>query len=234
RLPNTEWSIQEEERVFGGSIARKGKESKQQPKTDDARFAVATNHETLLKAADQVESELVQEANAGDEKTSLEKEEENNGISCSSSSSSDSDSDSDKDDVDPLIASQPSKNVAKADNDSDSSSSDSSSSDSSDEEDAKKEKPKQHGTKRPVEMPTEESRIQQLKEAYQRFDNTEELEEEDDFLMDATDNVEKNVFQKSQAQEMPAWSSMRGDKSKGWQTQRQRPGEFKRRKKTWR
>merc|ERR1712146_470795 len=60
RLPNN-WSIQDEEKVFGGSISRKRTKGKKTMHTDDSRFALASQHEALLQAADQIEIELKKE-----------------------------------------------------------------------------------------------------------------------------------------------------------------------------
>jgi uncharacterized small protein (DUF1192 family) len=227
-----EWSIQEEERVFGGSIARKGKAATKSQASDDVRFATASQHEALLKAADQIESELlIQEENDTEKNPSAKQESSDD--SSSSSSSSDSDSDDDDDvKVNPLNISLEKKNVEPSDE------LDSSSDSSSDDDDDDDESLKQ-GTKRPLENSSNDPPRQKQppsNQGNQGFNNQGGKHEEDDFLVDATNDEDhdKSLFQKAGAQELPAWSSSRGDKSKGWQTQKQRPGEFKRRKKTWR
>jgi hypothetical protein len=54
-----------------------------------------------------------------------------------------------------------------------------------------------------------------------------EEEEIDDFLIDDTDY--QDVFNKP-AVRVPALSTLRGDKSKGFETQSQRPGEYKKKR----
>ncbi|KAG7374366.1 rRNA-processing protein Efg1 [Nitzschia inconspicua] len=244
RLPET-WSIQDEERVFGGSIGRPSK-TKKSDQVEDARFAMATpQQEAVLKAAEKVESDLKkteQEKKILDNTTKdYAKEESSDSSSSSGSHDSDSgsgshDSDSDDDDDDPVDPLQRTKsrqssipptkkdlneNPSSSDSDSDSSSdSDSDDSDDKDEENQKT------ATQTPVKRPPP---------PIQDSTKVESGDDDDDFLMDAKDSTPENVFETSQAQEIPAWSSVRGDKSKGWQTQMQRPGEFQKRKKrkTW-
>ena len=55
-----------------------------------------------------------------------------------------------------------------------------------------------------------------------------DVEAVDDFLVDASEETH-NVFEKTTSQ-VPAMDEARGDKSRGWETQRQRPGAFKKRR----
>ncbi|KAG7349444.1 rRNA-processing protein Efg1 [Nitzschia inconspicua] len=236
RLPET-WSIQDEERVFGGSIGRPSK-TKKSDQVEDARFAMTTpQQEAVLKAAEKVESDLkkTEQEKIILDNTTKDYAKEESSDSSSTSGSDDSDSDDDDDDDDPVDPLQPTKsrqsslpatkkdlyeNPSSSDSDSDSSS-DSDSDDSDKEEENQK-----TATQTPVKRPPP---------PIQESTKEEGGDDEDDFLMDAKDSTPDNVFETSHAQEIPAWSSVRGDKSKGWQTQMQRPGEFQKRKKrkTW-
>lgn len=239
RLPK-DWTIQDEENMFGGSVSRKQLKQKVASQTDDSRFALDSNHEALLQAADQLESHLKEQDNntdgqssssnsdidnvndtntlqVNDEKALLsddENEVEVIGESSDSSNDSSDDSDSDSDEEEELKESEQSKSNAKVSHDDldDDSSSDgsSSSSDSDDSDDDNDEKVKD-----------------QPKPTSFYLDDKEE-EEVDDFLLDDDENDDTNVFQNTSAQ-LPGLAQ-RGDKSKGWETQRQRPGQFKKRR----
>jgi hypothetical protein len=95
-----EWSIQDEEKVFGGSITRKGlsagKDKGLVATTDDSRFSVASTHDALLQAADHIESQLDQEMELleGKEETEVKGDEDD-----SSSESEDDDNENDYDHV---------------------------------------------------------------------------------------------------------------------------------------
>jgi hypothetical protein len=65
------------------------------------------------------------------------------------------------------------------------------------------------------------------KAAPKTSEEPEEEEEVDDFLVDADDDID--VFQET-TEEFSAWDIVRNDKSKGWETQRERPGQFKRKR----
>lgn len=274
RLPS-EWSIEDEERIFGGSISRSAvKEQKQQKLAQasaDSRFALAPTHDMVLHAADQIDAELDVDDEIGDDKaggqnrssdesssdeSDEEKEEQTHsvprkdaisapakGVEDEVDSTSESDSD---DDADPLKRNvHPTKesDVVEKDDSSDSSSDDSSddssvneeakqtvgakiekfdvSSDSSDDSsDSSDDENEEKSAKIPprAAKPIASSKI------------PDEEEEEDDFLVDAQDDDDdKNVFSMT-LKRVPALDNVRGDKSKGWETQRQRPGQFKKRR----
>jgi hypothetical protein len=133
----------------------------------------------------------------------------------SSDDSDSSDSSSDEEEEADGTAAQPNKKPSKpsplkakdASDDSSSSSSDDSSSEEEEEEKkdnaekaAPKQKQKAHGDKD---------------------------DEVDDFLVDVADD--SNVFEKA-AQHVPERNEGRGDKSRGWETQKQRPGQFKKKR----
>ena len=274
RVPK-DWTIQDEERVFGGSISRSGNKNDMKSKTeDDTRFAVAsTSHDMLLKAAEQAESELLQQEEKKKDKITKNKAIKKEDSSSSSSSSSD-DSDSDNEKADPLSSKSKTtiskkkeqKNDLKNNNSGskvskgekkteqkqkeDSSSSDSdSSSDDSDSDDSKTDTKttKQKDNKDSSsdsdssndsdsdsdsdssddEKKTPTSKKNGQKSIYEDVDDIEEEEEVDDFLVDATDN--HDVFEKP-SETIPALSTVRGDKSRGFETQSQRPGEYKKKR----
>jgi hypothetical protein len=229
RLPK-DWTIQDEENTFGGSVSRKDVKQKKVLQTDDSRFALAPQHEGLLQAADEMETELdKEEGDAADpNKTVL-----------NSSSSDDSDDDQAKVETKATNANKVKENAADSSSDSDSSddsdmdaetsptsnvkgnkasskvasdSSSSSDSDSDDEDEVKEDaKPTSlpKSTPEPVEMHGDEV---------------------DDFLIDddKDQNDSANVFQNASTH-LPGLS-VRGDKSKGWETQQQRPGDYKKKR----
>ena len=127
RLPTKdEWTIQDEERVFGGSVSRSNKDNtKSVSKTEDSRFAMASNHEAVLKAAEQAESELLQQdkeeeqnndgdnmdiIDSGNKKTKTSKGDSKKDDSSSSSSD---DSDSDDEEVSPMSSKMSKKSGGK-------------------------------------------------------------------------------------------------------------------------
>merc|ERR1712194_771347 len=67
RLPK-DWTIQDEENFFGGSISRSSNKNSTKKTKEDARFTIAPNHEMLLKAAEQAKSDLRQEDEKGKDK----------------------------------------------------------------------------------------------------------------------------------------------------------------------
>jgi rRNA-processing protein Efg1 len=248
RLPSTEWKIQDEERVFGGSITRQGmKEVKKKLKeaTDDSRFALAPAHNTVLQMAKQMDAEFnSKEGKKGDEKESDSEAEasitEGGGSparddeSDRSSSSSDDDED---DGPDPMDRFRMPSNASAATSDdrqipilgdsSDSSDSDSSSSSDDDDSNAKEPATKD---KQPSDGSSSTSDDSSDSSSEDKEKMTEEVKDEqeiDDFLLDANDDVDDgNVFAMTLKQ-VPALGEVHGDKSKGWQTQKQRPGQVK-------
>lgn len=124
RLPK-EWTIQDEQRVFGGSISRKGLNEKKAAKTDDSRFALASDHEALLKAADKIETEM-----------NLEEDEEEAEKDGNESSNSESTSDSSEDEKEGKQDNDINPNNKRIEKAKDDSSSDSSSEDSDNDDEA--------------------------------------------------------------------------------------------------
>jgi hypothetical protein len=243
---NKEWTIQDEERIFGGTITRsKSSSSGTANKTEDSRFAMASEHEAMLKAAEQAESEILrqeeeQNENDGNEETSSKDDEdhvfEGNGAETeekecddTSSSSSSNDSNNQELEIDTLLHSHPVRNNhheqevdERSDSDSSSSTSDSSSSD--DEEEGHDEAFSGHKRSSSTEHNEENSNV-----SHGGTNPDDKAEEVDDFLIDVNEEENRNVFHDATAQ-LPALSDARGDKSKGWQSQSQRPGEFKKKR----
>jgi hypothetical protein len=235
RLPN-DWTIQDEENTFGGSVSRKDVKQKKVLQPDDSRFALAAQHEGLLQAADELETELDKEDAADPNNKVLESPDSNSSSSDdsdddhvkietkatnankvqedASDSSSDSDSSDDSDMIDEDDKPKQTSDV-KGDKASSSDSSDSSSSSDSDSDDEDEDKEDAKPTSQPKSTPKPEEK------------NEEEV---DDFLLDddKDQNDSANVFQNASAQ-LPGLS-VRGDKSRGWETQQERPGGYKKRR----
>lgn len=278
RLPKEEWTIQDEERIFGGTITRQGlkeiKQQKLQASTEDSRFAMAPQHQAVLQAAEQLEAELEEEENEsssdasssdGDEgaikaasrqkeqKTTTKIVAKNDEESEDSSHDSDSD-DSDSDDVDPLkrlekgkTSAQDKGQVKKIQEKSESSDSSSSDSDFSDEDEkADREQKIVNRVDRDDSDTSDDSsddeevndaktenakrKLEDQKTQPGKHNNGNDDDEDDDFLMDTKDDEDdENVFSMTLKQ-VPALGEVRGDKSQGWATQRQRPGQFKKRR----
>lgn len=237
QLPK-DWTIQDEETTFGGSISRRDMKGKKVLQTEDSRFALASQHDAVVQAADELETKMdevdgdaanehVKDSEESDSDSSMDNNDQPKTLAkaaelvkvvaaSSSGSSSDSDSSDDSDSSGTgkkLQASSSPKgdegDVVSSSDDTDSSSSSDSSDSDSEEDDKKIDKPSLQAQSAP---------------------KPEEEDEVDDFLLDNDDdqNDIAEVFQNASAQ-LPALAH-RGDKSRGWETQRQRPGEFKRRR----
>jgi hypothetical protein len=269
RLPSVEWTIQDEERVFGGSVTRQGmKEIKKslQEANQDSRFELAGQHAAVLEVADQVDDELDDEE-TGDKESNEENSgsdgSENNATKehgretsknqkakddeKSEDSSDNSDSDDDEsDEVDPLnrlekstIAVEKREQIQKVVADSKSSDSDSSDDSSSDEDDDKKDEGQEKAADDSSDDDSDSSSdssdeseadlVDSPKRKVPEINDKDNKQEEfDDFLMDTNNEDDVNVF--SMTLNRISAVEARGDKSKGWETQRQRPGQFKKRR----
>jgi hypothetical protein len=254
RLP-LEWTIQDEETIFGGSITRKGlKDKPKEKKTDDSRFAVASSHDAVLQAAEQIESQIKKEEMKAEESDSdsgssssedkanetAEKLKKNiPAVKESESGSSSNESDAGADEADPL---KPSKQVVAVVKAAESSSSDDSDSSSDEEENNASANQKKETSAVQKESSDssddsssssddsssdEEEEAKGKKVPPTRSHKLEVKEEVDDFLVDAQDDT--NVFETAKEQ-IPALGESKGDKSRGWETQKQRPGEFKKKR----
>eukprot|EP00934_Nitzschia_sp_Nitz4_P005340 Nitzschia sp. Nitz4//scaffold77_size91520//28950//30164//NITZ4_004885-RA/size91520-processed-gene-0.106-mRNA-1//-1//CDS//3329557976//5330//frame0 len=211
RLPK-EWSIQDEERVFGGSISRTGKAKGPSAAKSDSRFALASNHDAVLEEAAKIDAALDEVEEVGE-----------------SSSSEDEDSDDD-DDADPLQGgtlaepTKPNGNAAhpEASSSSDDDSSDDESTSPSEKKDATVTTKRDNNDDDDDSSSSSDSSVGQEEEPpTQKPAPSPEPEEVDDFLMEANQE-DDNVFSMTLKQ-VPAMDTARGDKSKGWESQRQRP-----------
>ena len=241
RLPTSEWTIQDEEKFFGGSITRKGmKEVKKKLKegSSDSRFALVPEHNAVLQMAQQIDAELdddkdrgtkrkVKDATAESAPSRLDSDQ-----SGDASSSSDDDDDDDDDEsgdlLDPLerlhAQSKDSAHIPVLGDSSDSSDADDSSSSEDDEEGLELSKQPVGGSG--SSDTSSDSSSSSVKDEKEQTEHVLEDEEVDDFLMDANSDEDENVFSMTLKQ-VPALGEVRGDKTKGWETQKQRPGQFK-------
>ena len=247
RLPK-DWSIQEEEKVYGGSISRNGVKARKQESSnpDDSRFKIDSQHEAMLQAAEKLESQLekVEDEVGGTSKN----DELPVVVGDSSSDNEDNSSDSEKDEADPIQAKKIAPIESKDDESSSSGSEDSDSDSSRDDEDNAKPSSNVNGPeslKRAVNEQAGSSSSSDDSSSSSDSRNHEDVatsnerssiappdeidvEAVDDFLVDASEETH-NVFEKTTSQ-VPAMDEASGDKSRGWETQRQRPGAFKKRR----
>lgn len=206
RIPG-EWTTQLEQDTFGRATATDKKDSEDSPSAPavDNRFAVSAQHEQVLKAAEDLENEL-------DDKDDVVKKDDASSVGESSDGSDDADPMADA----PSTTTKRTKNKNKkakadesAESDGSSSSSSSSSSDSSSDSSSGDD--------------SEDEEAPKPQESKKRQHENDDDDDDDDFLMPATD---VNVFEKAKMEK--ASDLVRsGDKSSGWKTQRQRPGEWK-------
>lgn len=212
-LPST-WSIEQEEAMFG--------KAEERPATEitDARFATDTSK--LEAAAAEMESKLEKAAAALEkEESETQKQPDDNDDSDGSSSNSS------EDEADPLT--EPKKETKPASDDS------SDSSDSSDEED---DVPVPKDTTVEKESASSSSSSDDSSTSSSSSDSSDDDEQptkeeaapfdDDGFLVAAPAEDAYEAFSKAKRHEHSL--DVRGDKSKGWATQRQRPGQFKKRK----
>lgn len=202
------WTVQEERKYFG---QEEDISSKNGVPKEDSRFTVAPQHEAVLAAAEQIEKQL-------NDEDDLE-----------SSNEDDDASDSDSD-VDPL---EPSKKRPKDDggsklvnppsfqSDSDKKESDIGSDESSDDSSTSS-------------SSSDESNISQGKRINRGSNEDSALaaaaadeDSGDDFLVEVDDNqsLSENAFSNPR-QTVEPFVALKGDKSKGWTTQKQRPGQW--------
>lgn len=231
-----EWSNQKEREIFGVVAPS----SETNPVLNDDRFASAPNsHATLLQAAEELDAQLDAEQSADSESNGSDKEEKafkaSNDDNSSSSEGIVSDSD-DSDDADPLQKSTSAgekrkRPIGEAEEESQKtedvlsethSSSESESSDDSSSSDSSSSDESEDG---------EDDEVKQtIPNAEEEADEVNIKDDEDDFLM-APDAAEytRDIFAEAK-EHIPSIDEARGDKSKGWATQRQRPGQFKKRR----
>ena len=249
RLPK-EWTVELEQDVFGCLPYDKSKRGGDKEQMEDDRFALQPRHEALLQAAQQLEKQIEEDgdgsvSSSSDPQGGTDDEEDvddadpltklsdvqgstktdDDGSTSSSSSSDEANSSSDDSSSKAeKIRNKRSQNKrttddSNNDSDSDSTSSDSDSSSSSDEDsdsdDKLKAKPSNNATTdQHTKLPT----------------NVKDDDDFDDFLVPASDEADSSKAFDKPREYVPGLDQSRGDKSKGWDTQRQRPGQFKKKR----
>jgi rRNA-processing protein Efg1 len=247
RLPTSEWTIQDEEKCFGGSITRQGmKEVKKKLKegSSDSRFALVPEHNAVLEIAQQMDAELDKDKDCGTKskmKDATAKsvaslmDSDQSGDPSSGSDNDDDDDDDDKsgDLPDPLERLHAQSNVLAhvpvLGDSSDSSDTDDSASSEDDEEGVGLSKQPVGGSGSGSSGTSSDSSSSSVKDEKEQTEQIRQEEEDDGFLMDANSDEDENVFSMTLKQ-VPALGEVRGDKTKGWETQKQRPGQFKKRR----
>ena len=238
----TEWSNAKERDIFGVVVPS----SETNPVVNDNRFnAAPDSHSALLQAAAAMDAELDAEEEAEKQagesmaesvpaRTAASKQGDDSDDDSSSEGIVSDDDDEDSDGADPLQSSStgekrhrvedlPSSKEEKdaklkstednvSDDDSSSSSDSSSDSSSSDDSDDDEKPPASQSKKSQPVAPKAD----------------EDQEEDDDFLMSGDTNS-GDIFANAK-EHIPSVDESRGDKSQGWATQRQRPGQFKKRR----
>jgi rRNA-processing protein Efg1 len=207
RLPAS-WSVEDERRVFG----ERGATVTANEGSSDTRFlvpAMSDAHQKLLAAAEDAERQAMEE-NVDDELDS----EGNDNDDGDSDENDEAKSESKKTPHRPRGGSNDEAlsddgDASSDDSSSASSSSSSSSSESDDERSVTSEKNPVDGAQHSAPL------TEQI---------VAEGDDDDDFLVDATGD-EPNAF--AQAPLVKGLDQVRGDKSQGWATQRQRPGQYK-------
>ena len=201
RLPKQEWTTEMETETFGVQETT----VVNLLGASDKRFALSSEQAHLVEVAQQIESSIAKEI--------LEENEFRND-GCESDKESEDDTDMG---MDPEISTAGKQAVTPvaASSESSSESSSDSSSDSSDDSSVDFEENTEKGEAK--------CQIEQVVPA-----DVEDDEEFDDFLMPSNEkNNTIDVFKQAK-QDKASRDFISGDKSKGWKTQRQKPGEFKR------
>eukprot|EP00540_Astrosyne_radiata_P008453 CAMPEP_0116837388 /NCGR_PEP_ID=MMETSP0418-20121206/8625_1 /TAXON_ID=1158023 /ORGANISM="Astrosyne radiata, Strain 13vi08-1A" /LENGTH=246 /DNA_ID=CAMNT_0004467265 /DNA_START=1 /DNA_END=741 /DNA_ORIENTATION=+ len=218
RVPR-DWSVQLEKETFGSLV-----QSKEEDATaTDERFSLASGrHAEILDTAEQIELAMEREEATMKQQQELEegKIKSNHQQSASGINDGDSKDDSDdssKSDDDGSSPEDDAGGAAKVTHESSAASSDDSSSSSSSEDSDDDEE--ENGNEKSDGDTKNEQRATEKRD-------DEVMEAEDDFLIPANPqntNAFENANQDSN-------KLVAGDKSKGWATQRQRPGQWKKRK----
>lgn len=216
RLP-LEWSVEMEKKTFAAAVNGDTAEAE----IIDNRFAASLpQHAALLEAAEQAEIEARKELEE-------QKEPENIMEGTDSSDESSEDNSSSDDEANPLTESRnETKQTTKEDESIDSESSDGDRSSDS-EAQAKLPQANESSSDEDSSSDSDSSDEDETSRTLKLSNEISIAEEFDDFLVPATNDV--NVFDKAR-HDAPQNDFVSGDKSKGWATQRQRPGQFKKRR----
>jgi hypothetical protein len=234
RLPKQEWTLELETATFAGEGGEAGAATGEQGggASSDNRFAVNNMESSalLLEAAEDIETKL-------DQEETLKRKNDADKKDAESSSGSDS-IDSDSSSPDPPLkktgvekkAVAAAENKKKPSSDSDDSS-DSSSSDSEEEGNAKnKGKGKVDSVSDSSDSSDSSDEEADVKVKEVETPKVDEIMEEvDDFLVPAVEGKEQDFFANAKSN-IPTRDELKGDKSKGWATQNQRPGQFKKKR----
>ena len=251
----TEWSNEKERETFG--VVKPSAST--DPVRNDDRFssAVATDkHAAILQAAQAMDAELdaqegeeiepidskVQANKADNGATARGKDMENDESSFSEGLVSDSEEE-DSDHADPLAKSNlagptvhkqtndepPAAKDPSSEDDSSSDDSSSSSSSSSDEESDNDDDEKIDSTKQSTHT-EESSKTINARQELAKAEGKNDDDDDDDFLVSADAAPDATDIFANAKEHVPSMDEARGDKSRGWATQRQRPGQFKKRR----
>ena len=215
RLPK-EWTVEMEQSTF----AAPAKGDTAETEINDNRFASLQQHAAVLEAAEQAESAARKEVK---------------GLESNDDSSTSGRSSSDDDEVDPMAPGDKDKGNSKNTVQGDSSTSSSSDSDSSSEDEDETQLSQSNGhiaisgeekdDSSESDSDDSDSSVEKENTSMHNESSKRELEDDfDDFLMPATE--ETNVFENAK-QDAPNYDHSKSDKSQGWASQRQRPGQFK-------
>ncbi|CAB9499469.1 expressed unknown protein [Seminavis robusta] len=256
RVPS-EWSVAQELELFDYPKGD-GKDKKKET-TQDNRFAISSDHDKFLEMANQLESKLdkdvpqkkKEETSDSDSSSDDDEEEpkkasgkrppkdpskrqreEDGSDDSSSSSDSDSSEDISKSAAPSTKENQTTKPMNKEPESSSSSDSDSSSDSSSDDSSSDDEDQKVTSNRN-----NNDNKNNPLKKVGPDKNKQEEKDSDsdDDFFVAASAKKDEDiaVFDRVQGKEehmLAAEDPARGDKSQGWATQRQRPGQFKKKR----
>jgi hypothetical protein len=209
RRIESSWSVHEERAMFGEATLADTPPNAAAGVVPDDRFS--TSHlqlDVMLAAAREMDAEL-------------DRQEEENGYEKSSSIDDENSSRGTDDEADPLkprLQQETSHKDSEPDHVSSSSSDDASSVSSSDSSSVDSGDNGQSAV-----MKTSRTTAATNEEVNNDTRSNVDAMEDDDFLVAATDD---DVFKKPK-EHVPAIDPTKGDKSRGWATQRQRPGEYK-------
>jgi hypothetical protein len=224
RLPAS-WSVEDERRVFGA--AGGGKANKDGPSVrDDDRFRSSDAHEKLLQAAEDAEREAEMEDADGEGGSEDDDDDEPPAPGKSSGGAGGSRPGGARPEL-PRDANQPPTSGGSGDDSSSSSDDSSSSPESSDDEDTPAEKLVRENIGS-GETPAAAARGKEGNSEGGGNDDAggDDDCDDDDFFVEASgEEGATNPF--AGAPRIKGLDEIRGDKSQGWATQRQRPGEYK-------
>ena len=241
-LPS-EWTVDDEQRVFGCQ-AEDGATKKAAALLEDNRFTVKPQQDAILQAALELENTLDDDEQVLAARNSDEES--------SQTSNDHSGLDDSEDDADPLNDAKssgtttpsgaPVSAISKASkgnraHQEDDDANDDSDSESSDAESDKEKNGDQHddddsssSASSSNSSSVDDKSNKVLNETPPPIITSHKGDDEDDFLVAADDEQDAaKAFEKPKMY-VPGLDQSRGDKSKGWETQRQRPGQFKKRR----